>query len=154
MPSLDHARRYAKEVKCRTSLRAIAVGWKMYLEEHPESLPPAVSLPTEPDDLSIAAVLARQVEQAATWQCPNDDRRYFLTFGTSYEYYPGLAIPALMELPDPQAELRSVIRKMDERPAVHPVIADAEAFHPSGQSPVGRLSTYHDGHVDWLRLDD
>jgi prepilin-type N-terminal cleavage/methylation domain-containing protein len=42
LPSLDAARRMAKQVVCSTSLKGIGLGWRMYLDDYPKQIPPAV----------------------------------------------------------------------------------------------------------------
>src|SRR5690606_5404185 len=92
----------------------------------------------------IMKVLEPYVKDATAYQCPEDDREYFETRGTSYEYMPGLAIAL-----DPKnAVMLSGIAR--QRPELLPILSDAAEFHPAPTGVVPRQTVYHDTHIDWL----
>ena len=155
-PSLSKARDYAKLVMCRTNLKGMGLGWKMYNDEYPGQIPIAASLPGVTDSKypSIVTVMEAQIPEPNLWQCPRDDMQYFEQYGTSYEYYLGFFAGAL-EMPgsfgsDTQ---RTVWQLLEQHAAEAPVIGDAEGFHPTSSDPLNRQCMYHDGHVDYIPED-
>ena len=62
MPCLSHAKRYAREVRCRTSLKALGVGWRMYMDDYPSAVPVASSLPVAAADISLVTTMREQVD--------------------------------------------------------------------------------------------
>ena len=147
LPSLDYAKRLAREVTCRGGLHAIAIGWKMYLNDNQCQLPEAAGLPVAPEDISIANVLKGYVNDKSNWRCPSDDRDYFTTYGISYEYYPGLLMTANPTL----KPILEDLFKVEEAP--YAIFGDAEPFHPRAGVPLGRLCVYQDGRVDILEIE-
>ncbi|MDP7163283.1 MAG: type II secretion system protein [Phycisphaerae bacterium] len=146
VPSLGRARRYAKRVSCITNLKAIGIGWVMYMEEYIKDVPPAVSLPLKddgPEVIHITEVMKDYVNAHEVWRCLSDDVEYFVDKGTSYEYYPGWFIST-------GSNPEQIRYRLDEHPAKWAVIVDAEAFHPTSNDLEGRQALYHDGHADWF----
>jgi prepilin-type N-terminal cleavage/methylation domain-containing protein len=156
-PSLSKARDYAKLVMCRTNLKGIGLGWKMYNDEYPGALPSAASLPGVADQVprTIMECMSAQVPEPKIWQCPNDDVQYFEQYGTSYEYYCGLA------LPDPSTSGKQAYTEMEktiwtileEEPSRWPIVGDAEGFHPTAADPMARQCMMHDGSVNYVAED-
>ena len=144
MPSLDAARRMAKQVICSHSLKGIGLGWRMYLDEYPRQIPQASGLPMVEDDIRVMDVMGGYVASPDIWECPADDQEYFETYSTSYEYYLGLIT---MIVPDDKI-LSQMIEIANTYPDLIPVFGDAAEFHPTSDDPVGRIWCYYDGHVD------
>ena len=154
-PSLSKARDYAKLIMCRTNLKGIGLGWKMYNDEYPGKIPIALTLPnvTDLEYPSIMTVMAAQVPESNIWECPSDDMRYFEDYGTSYEYYLGFFAP-MLENPFTGSEMaRTAWQLLEENPTISTIIGDAEGFHPTSADPLNRQCMYHDGHVDYIPED-
>ena len=150
IPSLDAARRMAKQVFCSNTLKGIGLGWRMYVERYPNQLPPAAGLPMVEDDIRIMDIMADYVSSPKVWDCPADDQGYFETYGTSYEYYIGYII---MVVPD-NTILSRMIQTANTYPDLIPMFGDAEGFHPTPDDPDGRVWCYYDGHVERWPADE
>ncbi len=150
MPALGAAMRSARATKCKAQLKNIGAGWAIYADKNPDLMPAAVSLPQPvdialPNEVTIMAVLENEVPAMDVYQCPSDDRGYFLDRGTSYEYLPGAAI---MLNPINAQVIADVARK---KPEIVPILSDAAKFHPAPKDIANPQQTvYYDTHVDWL----
>jgi prepilin-type N-terminal cleavage/methylation domain-containing protein len=153
MPALGAAMRSARATKCRAQLKNIGAGWVMYADQHPDAMPPAVSLPqpiliAPPGELTIMTVLEPYIPAKEVYECPADDRAYFLDRGTSYEYLPGVAIAL-----DP-INTQVIASVAQKKPEIVPILSDAAKFHPAPPDVVNpQLTVYYDAHVDWLWED-
>ena len=103
LPSLNKAKVIARRTACAGNLHAVAVGFRMYLNNNNDIMPYASLLPSKPTTDSITGlpyprivdVLAAWVESPATFHCPADvepqsdidGKTYFESEGSSYEYH-------------------------------------------------------------------
>lgn len=149
-PALGSAMRSARTTRCRAQLKNIGAGWVLYADQNPAGMPPAVSLPqptgvAPPDEITIMRVLEPHIPAMDVYECPGDDRDYFLERGTSYEYLPGVAIAL-----DP-INMQVIASVAQKKPEVIPILSDADKFHPAPQDIANpRITVYYDAHVDWL----
>ncbi|MFA9479416.1 type II secretion system protein [Phycisphaerales bacterium AB-hyl4] len=148
MPALSQARRSAQRVGCAAALKQIGAGWVMYTDDFPDVLPVARNLPrphdeAQPDDITIIKVLEYYIDEPQAFRCPGDDRNYFESMGTSYEYH-----FALLSL-EPGAE-RIAAQWAKQNPDLAPVLSDAAVFHPTSAEPYFHQTVYYDGHVSGL----
>lgn len=149
-PALATARKTAQATKCRALLKQLGTGWAIYADAFPDAMPPAVSMPTAkdiapPNELTIMKVLKPHVPDPNAYECPSDDREYFATYGTSYEYLPGLAIA----LNPSNAVLLAAVAK--KQPDIVPILSDGAEFHEAPADIANaNLTVYYDAHVDWL----
>jgi len=150
MPALASASAAAWAVQCQANLKNIGAGWTLYVDQHPNKWPLAVSLPqpkssAPPNELTIMQALGPYIHNNQIYHDPADDHHYFTQRGTSYEYLPGLAFaidPSMMGWAVGIAKLT---------PAVVPILDDAARYHPAPPNLVNpKYTVYYDDHVDWL----
>ena len=119
LPSLGRAEQIARRVRCATNLKAVAVGFRMYLDDSNDVMPFAAAMPSLQlsDEPRIADVLANYLDNPQVLQCPADTtRRYYESEGSSRKVGEGF---------------------MSERfgEGKTPVMYDYEPFHgPAGES--------------------
>jgi prepilin-type N-terminal cleavage/methylation domain-containing protein len=103
LPSLARAKSKGQGIKCISNLKQIGIAVRIYADEHEDKYPIAEqNLPPDnvfPNALFpglmppfINIVLSNEVGGAMkVFECPNDNKNYFGTRGTSYEYQAGLS---------------------------------------------------------------
>ncbi len=113
MPALQRAREQSKRAVCAANLKQIGVGFSLYLDQNNDRLPfasrmPSIGsppLPIDDDPIFLADVLLPFLEdQAEVFHCPsdrpgfsergepNEDKSYFETERSSYEYRTGMSV--------------------------------------------------------------
>ena len=148
LPSLGIAKRYAKRVHCLSKLRAVSVGWKMYMDDYSDTFPNAALLPEDKDDpASLVKLMKDYVETEKVWFCKGDDDNYFETKGISYEYW--FAYLALV----PADQFPAIVAEIEKEQAYVPVLVDAGGYHPTSKNPQAIQGFYYDGHADWVDPD-
>ena len=87
LPALGKARDAAKSVVCRTNLHALAIGFRMYLDDNREVMPLAAQMPSAElfGRPTIMAYLAPHLDNREVFACPAD-KEYYDQEKTSYEY--------------------------------------------------------------------
>ena len=96
IPSLGKVKAIAKSTVCKANLRSGAVGFRMYLDEYNDYMPPAARYPSlELNDLEpISDFMVPFLSGNKSLICPSDDghkrddyrERYYQSEGASYEY--------------------------------------------------------------------
>lgn len=150
LPSLKKIKSVAKRTVCQSNLRSAAVGFRMYLDEYRDYMPPAARYPSL--NLNSYKPLAQFIvpflSGPKSLECPADNghkregynERYFETEGSSYEFNQSLAGKRVKD-----AFLTDKLGFSERN--VH-VIYDYEAFHGK-KGNVGSVNyLYADGHVD------
>lgn len=150
LPSLNKAKVIARRTACAGNLHAVAVGFRMYLNNNNDIMPYASLLPSKPTTDSITGlpyprivdVLARWVEEPTAFQCPADveinpetGKTYFESEGSSFEYH---TMHSGQKVGDGFLTRHFGISKV-------PVMNDYECFH-------GKPGTY--GSTNYLFEDD
>lgn len=86
LPQLGRARERARSTVCRSNLRQIGLGLRMYLDDH-RGVFPAMQNRSANTNLTVThtpeTVLAPQIGVSDVWRCPSD-RRQFEATGNSY----------------------------------------------------------------------
>ncbi len=100
VPSLAKVKSVAKRTVCLSNLHSAAVGFRMYLEEYNDYMPPAARYPSLGlnNKKPIAEFLGPFLGSPKSLRCPADDghkrpdytERYFVSEGSSYEYMEAL----------------------------------------------------------------
>jgi len=89
LPSLQRAKQIAARTVCATNLHAVAVGFRMYLDDSNDIMPVAAAMPSLKlnDEPRIADVLAPHLGHPETLRCPADtEQNFYESEGSSYEY--------------------------------------------------------------------
>ena len=150
LPALSRARDRSRQVSCAANLKQIGIAWAIYmLPDHSNRIPPAVSFPalinaTPPGQITIMDCLNPHLSDARVWHCPSDDRDYFTTNGTSYEY----SLAVILTFPNSD----ELLAKIFAVPSLVPVVQDAAAFHAATASESGTQAVFLDGHAGDLTL--
>ena len=154
LPALGKARASARSTKCLANLKGIGVGLQLYMDTEAKGriLPRVRPLNTgsNSNDPSLLDVMGKYVDAGLPyeddnglwvvgdpWRCPADDRSFdaavefrpqWQTYGTSYEYGPGLLMLAaeVACLKDPQG---GVSKYFESQNNVLAVLADADDWH-------------------------
>jgi len=96
VPSLTKAKVLARRTACAGNLHAVAIGFRMYLNNSDDVMPYAAQMPSLQLNAypRIVDVLAKWVDAPATFQCPADvekqsatQQTYFESEGSSFEYH-------------------------------------------------------------------
>lgn len=149
VPSISKVRAMAKSTVCKSNLHAAAAGFRMYLDEYDDLMPPAARYPSLEinDKKPIAEFLEPFMGGPKSLLCPADDGhkrddytvRYYESEGSSYEYQEALGGKRVDE-----TYLTNEIG-MSER-NVH-VIYDYDHFHGKKDRRGSVNYLYSDGHI-------
>lgn len=172
IPALGKARATARSTKCIANLKGIGVGLQLYMDTEAKGriLPRVRPLNTgsNTNDPSLLDVMGKYVDAALPyedenglwivgdpWRCPSDDRSFdaganyrpqWQSYGTSYEYGPGLLMLAaeVACLKDPQGGVSKYYESMNNQ---LPVLSDADNWH----NPRWGNDSGSDDNVKWKR---
>ena len=96
LPALGKVKSVAKRTVCKANLHSAAVGFRMYLDENRDYMPPAARYPSLNINTKkpVAHFIVPFLSGEKSLQCPADNghkrpgytKRYFETEGSSYEY--------------------------------------------------------------------
>ncbi|MCK4886345.1 MAG: prepilin-type N-terminal cleavage/methylation domain-containing protein [Planctomycetes bacterium] len=88
VPVLNKARASATSTVCQANLRSLSYGFRMYLDDNRDVMPPAAMMPIEViDDPPIMDFLLNYMSDPKAFKCPGDTKdKYFESCGTSYGY--------------------------------------------------------------------
>lgn len=139
LPVLAHARHSGWRVRCLTNLKAVGVGFRMYLNDSDDIMPHAAAMPSLglSEDPPISDVLAKYLSDPATLQCPADrEKDFFAREGSSYQYH--------VTLGGRKVEDSFLTERFGE--AHTPVMYDYEPFHVHEQRPSSNF-LFADMHV-------
>ena len=167
LPSLSQARRNAERTTCAAHLREVGLALRSYLDYNNDVFPYASFMPSYgpfpldgPEPLYITNVLRRDsVEANEVFRCPGDrpngerpdpnqNRTYFDSEGSSYEYRWRLGGMSIKEFIDHLAEHSGM--RVPENTIW--IFRDYENFHAPGGKPGARRYLYIDGHVTDFEL--
>jgi prepilin-type N-terminal cleavage/methylation domain-containing protein len=154
IPALGKARASARSTKCIANLKGIGVGLQLYMDTEAKGriLPKVRPLNTgsNTNDPSLLDIMGKYVDAGLPvedenglwivgdpWRCPSDDRSLdaavqfrpqWQTYGTSYEYGPGLLMLAaeVACLTDPQGGVSKYYESQNNAIAV---LSDADDWH-------------------------
>lgn len=162
IPSLSGARRSAERTNCAARLRDVGMALRSYLSYNNEIMPYASYMPSYgpaplngPDPIYISKVLSRDAaEQLEIFHCPsdritgarpapNENKTYFESEGTSYEFRQGLGGRTLQEYINHRAEHTGT--RIAENTIW--IFRDFENFHATAGTTGSRRYLYIDGHV-------
>jgi prepilin-type N-terminal cleavage/methylation domain-containing protein/prepilin-type processing-associated H-X9-DG protein len=149
LPVIDKVRGIAKSTVCKANLRGAAIGFKMYLDEARDIMPPACRYPSLKinDKKAIAEFLLPFLSGEKSLWCPADNGKtredytetYFVTERSSYEY--------LQPLGGEKVEKSFLTNKLDfSMQEVH-VLYDYDSFHGKRRELGSVNYLYADGHV-------
>lgn len=149
VPSLAKVKSVAKRTVCKSNLHSAAVGFRMYLDEYDDYMPPAARYPSLGlnDKKPVAEFLAPFLGGPKTLLCPADNghkrpdyaERYFESEGASYEYMEALGGNRVADtyLTDDLG--------FNER-SIH-VLYDYDHFHGAKGKKGSVNYLYSDGHI-------
>ena len=94
LPAVSKARGAAWRIACRSNLRSVGAGLRLYLNESNDMMPmcaqkPSATVEGQPvsTDPRIVDVLQRYIDNPKVFRCPEDVvQNYYVSEGTSYEY--------------------------------------------------------------------
>lgn len=143
-PSLQQATAAAKRTQCAANLHAVAVAFRMYLNQSHEIMPVAAQMPSLKlnDNPRIADVLRPYLASAESLKCPADTKKeYYVSEGSSYEYQSMLGGQKVFD---------SFLSKRwgQERT---PVMNDYQPFHGRAGIEGAMNYLFADGHVGDLK---
>ncbi len=115
----------SREASCHGQLRSLGVALQGYLQDHQQTLPDlAVGRSSRDEEVPVLeTVLLPYVETADAFKCPQDPEEY-INSGSSYAWNSTQNGRRTSQL-----EFFGID---DNRPQQIPLIADKEAWHPSG----------------------
>jgi len=140
IPALSKAKVLARHTACRTNLHAVAVGFRMYLNDSGDIMPVAAQLPSAQlnDDPPICEVMTPYLGDLEVLHCPADtERDYFASEGSSYEYHSILGGRNVDE---------TFLTQMVGEANVH-IMHDYEPFHGKAGQLGASNYLFADGHV-------
>jgi prepilin-type N-terminal cleavage/methylation domain-containing protein/prepilin-type processing-associated H-X9-DG protein len=140
LPALSQARIAARRAACQANLKSIGQALRIYLNHSNDFMPTASQMPSvhSGNDPRICDVLLPYAENPKVFRCPADNERtYFATEGSSYEYHTMLSGRRVSET--------FLSRRWGE--AKTPVMNDYEPFHGTPNTPGAANYLFADGHV-------
>ncbi|MCF7853229.1 MAG: prepilin-type N-terminal cleavage/methylation domain-containing protein [Candidatus Pacebacteria bacterium] len=139
LPALNMARNRAWSARCRANLHSIAAGLRMYLDDANDIMPEAAQLPSANlnENPAIADVLAPHLGNNEVFRCPADNKGYFTSEGSSYEYNANLG--------GRRVDKTFLSRALGIENV--PVMYDYKAFHGEPGRPGAANYLFADGHV-------
>lgn len=140
MPALGKVKKMATSTSCKANLHAQAIGFRMYLDDNRDVMPPACQMPSINSDGTpgIAEFIVPYLSDAESLRCKGDvGGKRFESEGTSYEYNSMLA--------GKRVSTSFLVKKFGET-NVH-VMRDFEAFHGEAGKSGGTNYLYADGRV-------
>jgi prepilin-type N-terminal cleavage/methylation domain-containing protein/prepilin-type processing-associated H-X9-DG protein len=144
LPAFSKVRAAGTRIVCKSNLRNLALGFRMYLDGNANVMPPAAQLPSLEDPAEpasrepITEFVLPYVSEPEIFKCPADrGQRYFLSEGTSYEYNHRLGGRRVSDT--------FMAERYGER-NVH-VMFDYEPFHGEPGRPGAKNYLYADGHI-------
>jgi prepilin-type N-terminal cleavage/methylation domain-containing protein/prepilin-type processing-associated H-X9-DG protein len=95
LPGLGKAKANSRRTTCMSNLRQIGVGFKAYLDDNRDIMPPAAEFPSlvsDPNDYgyrpAVTVFLLPLLKDKEIFRCPEDIKyNYYKKWGLSYEYY-------------------------------------------------------------------
>jgi prepilin-type N-terminal cleavage/methylation domain-containing protein/prepilin-type processing-associated H-X9-DG protein len=153
VPVLGKARAASAATVCKSNLRNIALGFRAYLDDNGNVMPPACRFPSlyDPNYSTrppITQFLRRYLQEPNNprhkiFRCPADTViKYYISQGTSYEYNASLG---------GQPISRSRLAQNGEKERNIHVLSDYDPFHGDPNRPGGKNYLYADGHIGDLR---
>lgn len=141
MPVLAKARQIARRTVCKSNLRQLGLGFKMYLDDNRDTMPPAVQLPSlEPNSPKITEFLKPFITEQLAFCCPADTgKKRYLSETTSYEYNAFLG-------GKPVSKSWLSERLGEKERNIH-IMRDYEPFHGQAGKPGATNYLYADTHV-------
>ncbi|MFO1458511.1 MAG: DUF1559 domain-containing protein [Verrucomicrobiota bacterium] len=140
LPQLGRAQERARSTACRSNLRQIGLGLRMYLDEH-RGVFPTMQNRSANTNLTVTntpeTVLASQIGAAGVWHCPSD-RQQFAATGNSYFWN--------FLLNDQPSDRVRILGIPISGPGV-PVFSDKAGFHALLGSGRSQNHLYADGAV-------
>ena len=139
IPAVQHARHSAANVRCLSNLKQIGNAVSQYLETESGGRMPTLfnRLDTSDGRPAMDTVFLDDAHEREVFRCPADDTDLYETTGNSYFWNQTLN-------GQPAHDLYFLVG--GDNPTYIPVVADKEAFHPSGEFPANRL--YADFHIE------
>jgi prepilin-type N-terminal cleavage/methylation domain-containing protein len=155
LPALSSGKRSAQSVACMSNLRQIGLALSVYLQDNNDRLPICAGyLPSQQPLLPpITTTLFPNQKTNPLFKCPMD-RIIFPVELTSYEWNFWLNDAPYSE---PQwasiytNEALVIVNKLFGGRNETPITGDAEPFHKSGGSGMGKNALYFDGRVQRVR---
>ena len=141
-PSLHQAMAAAKRTQCAANLHAVAVAFRMYLNQSYEIMPLAAQMPSLKlnDNPRIADVLGPYLASPQSLKCPADTKDYYISEGSSYEYQSTLGGQKVSD--------SFLSKRWGEQRT--PVMNDYKPFHGKAGTEGAMNFLFADGHVDDL----
>jgi prepilin-type N-terminal cleavage/methylation domain-containing protein len=151
VPVLSKARREALRTVCRSNLKSIGIGFRMYLDDNSNVMPPATNMPSLKlnNDPPITKFILPYLSEPKTFECPLDKgqqsttgQKYFVTESSSYAYNTQLG-------GKPVSKSRPAERHNEKERNIE-VMYDYAPFHGKAGKPGAENYLYADGHVSDL----
>lgn len=153
VPVLGKARAASSATVCKSNLRNIALGFRAYLDDNSNVMPPACRFPslydpnysTRPPITNFLRPYLYEPNDPRhkIFRCPADTVvKYYISQGTSYEYNAFLGgRPISQSRPAQDGEKERNIN----------VLADYDTFHGDPNRPGAKNYLYADGHIGDLK---
>ncbi|MBW8002893.1 MAG: type II secretion system protein [Planctomycetes bacterium] len=146
MPVVGRVRTVAKRTVCVSNLRNIGIGFRLYLDENNDYMPPATNMPSLALNKKkpITFYLDRHIGQKKIFKCPGDTvDKYFATEESSYAYNNWLGN---RRVSDSFLTKRFNVKERN----IH-VMYDYKPFHGKAGKVGAKNYLYADGHTGNLR---
>ncbi|MBN1456353.1 MAG: type II secretion system protein [Sedimentisphaerales bacterium] len=158
LPAIGKVKQIAKRTTCQANLHASAVGFKMYLDENNDYMPPASPFPSlMPMRPSIATYLGPFLSGEKNLKCPADvpyaveradsEKSYYETEKTSYSYNSRLGGQRIKDYITARAASSRRPTKIEERNLQ--IFYDFRPFHGKAGKRGSTNYLYADLHIGY-----
>jgi prepilin-type N-terminal cleavage/methylation domain-containing protein len=152
LPALGRAKRSARSVACVSNLHQIGLAVELYIQDNEHRLPSCAQMPSLNTNLpAITTVLAPYLQSKPVWECL-EDRTFFTTEQTSYEWNHFLNGASYDRPEDWSPVTQSIVETIFGGRLNTPLIGDAEAYHGAAGIWTGKNALYFDGRVEKTRV--
>ena len=158
LPAIGKVKQIAKRTTCQANLHGAAIGFKMYLDDNNDYMPPASPFPSlMPMQPSIAAFLKPFLSSEKSLKCPADvpyaveradsEKSYYETEKTSYTYNARLGGRRIKDYIAARASSRRRPTKIQERNLQ--IMHDYRPFHGKAGKRGNTNYLYADLHIGY-----
>lgn len=148
LPALSRGKRSARSIACVSNLHQLGIAVDLYVQDNEDRLPACAPLPSLNTNLApLTAVFGPYLQAKAVFQCP-EDRTFFPTEQTSYEWNAFLNGASYSRPQDWSPVTQAIVESIFGDRLNTPLVGDAAAYHGAQGPWTGKNALFFDGRVE------